>query len=140
MSSKVLHIDSQKAWDILSREEESCLVDVRTEAEWMFVGVPNLKKINKKLVLISWLEFPQMNLNPTFIEDLTSLIKNKFAKLFFICRSGGRSAHAAEYAEKHGFKNCYNILDGFEGGIDEKSKHRNEVSGWRFNNLPWEQS
>ena len=60
-------------------------------------------------------------------------------RIFLICRSGKRSAEAAEILNKDGYRNLFNVNDGFEGNKD-KDGHRNSINGWRFNNLPWEQS
>ena len=140
MSKGILYIDSLGAWDLLSSDKSSHLVDVRTDAEWNFVGSPNLSSVNKKTNYISWLEYPHMSINPKFIDDLKRVIRSNFDKLLFLCRSGGRSAQAAEYASKCGMINCYNISDGFEGDIEDASKHRSRISGWKYNNLPWEQT
>jgi rhodanese-related sulfurtransferase len=140
MAKGIFHINSQEAWDLLSHDRSAMLVDVRTREEWAYTGYPVLSSVGKKIFFISWLEFPHMDINPNFIKDLQLKIANKSDKVLFICRSGGRSAQAAEYANNNGYENCYNISDGFEGDINTPSKHRNEVNGWKFNNLPWEQT
>ena len=58
--------------------------------------------------------------------------------IFSICRSGHRSQEAAKYINKLGYKNCYNVSDGFEGYKD-LGNHRAQVNGWKYNLLPWKQ-
>lgn len=129
-------IEPQEAFDTLSQEENSFLVDVRTIPEWSFVGLPNLDEINKEVITISWLQYPNMEVNPEFIEQLTNAIKNKDSKIFFICKVGGRSMSAANIAATQGFNNCFNIIGGFEGDQNEDG-HRGKINGWKASNLPW---
>ena len=56
----------------------------------------------------------------------------------FLCRSGNRSIGAAEAATEAGIAPSYNVLDGFEGNLDEH-KHRGGT-GWKAVGLPWKQS
>ncbi|MEQ9115856.1 MAG: rhodanese-like domain-containing protein [Rickettsiales bacterium] len=140
MSGRVLHLNSLQAWESLSLENEAQLVDVRTSAEWNFVGVPDLSSIGKEAKYISWVNYPEMDFNTNFHDELDRSIGSKDAKLYFICRSGGRSLHAAESAVNKGYSKCINIEDGFEGEMNPSTMHRNEMNGWKYNNLPWRQS
>ncbi|GAA5786738.1 rhodanese [Chitiniphilus shinanonensis] len=107
------------------------IVDVRTAAEWQFVGVvPGAE-------LIEWKRFPEMSLNPDFLTQLKTKVDTQDVVLF-LCRSGARSHDAAELAATHGYSEAYNILEGFEGDKDE-GQHRNSVNGWRAAGLPWVQ-
>jgi rhodanese-related sulfurtransferase len=108
------------------------LVDVRTRAEWDYVGrIPGA-------VEIEFLTYPGNRPNPAFIAELERQVE-KEAPVMFICRSGGRSHNAALLAQQAGYAECYNVLEGFEGDRDS-SGHRNTQGGWRFAKLPWTQS
>jgi len=108
------------------------LVDVRTQAEWEYVGhVPDS-------VLIEWNTYPNGERNPQFIEQLQAQVAKTESPVMFLCRSGARSHHAAATATLAGYPNSYNILEGFEGDRDAYG-HRSSVGGWRFAGLPWAQ-
>lgn len=107
------------------------LVDVRTRAEWDYVGrIPGA-------IEIELLTYPANRPNPEFVRELESRV-NKSAPVLFICRSGGRSHNAAMLAKQAGYA-AYNVLEGFEGDRDAEG-HRNTVGGWRAAGLPWTQS
>ncbi len=128
-----------EAWFML-REDLSCkLCDVRTSAEWNYVGVPDLSTLEKEPILLSWQSFPSMKKNIEFINDLTKIVPTSSTTLLFICRSGSRSAAAAEYCANEGYTNCFNIIDGFEGPPNVDS-HRGGAAGWKHQSLPWVQS
>lgn len=108
------------------------LVDVRSCAELDWVGrIPGATEIELRT-------YPDMQPNPNFLDQLTQQV-NKELPVFFICRSGVRSSQAAAMAESVNFKECYNILQGFEGDKDEYG-HRGKLSGWKAAGLPWVQS
>jgi len=107
------------------------LVDVRTRAEWDWVGrVPGA-------VEIEWLSWPGSQPNPNFLNQLHQAVDPE-ALVMFLCRSGGRSDAASKAAVGAGYRNCYNILEGFEGDKDAKGQ-RNHIGGWRHAGLPWQQ-
>jgi rhodanese-related sulfurtransferase len=128
----------KQAWTLLKKSPEAVLIDVRTQPEWAFVGIPNLSSIDKKVLPISWQMFPKMNINSRFIVDLTDAGLSSENHLCFLCRSGVRSVFAAKAAAAAGFSISFNISSGFEGDLDEKNQ-RGNVNGWRFEGLPWEQ-
>jgi rhodanese-related sulfurtransferase len=108
------------------------IVDVRTRAEWDYVGrIPGA-------VEIELLSYPGNRPNPEFLATLQQQVK-KDAPVMFICRSGGRSHNAALLAMQAGYVQSYNVLEGFEGDKDEHG-HRNTRGGWRIAGLPWVQS
>lgn len=107
------------------------LVDVRTRAEWDYVGrIPGA-------VEIELLTYPANRPNPAFVTELEGKV-DKAAPVLFICRSGGRSHNAAMLAMQAGYGAAYNVLEGFEGDRDAQG-HRNTVGGWRAAGLPWTQ-
>ena len=107
------------------------LVDVRTQAELYWVGqVPGA-------TWVEWNSYPGGTLNREFVNQLAS-VAGKSETLLFLCRSGGRSHFAAGVAAQAGWRECYNVLEGFEGDRDAQG-HRNTVGGWRAARLPWEQ-
>ena len=109
----LVNISALQAFDILCKQELSHLVDVRTFAEWNFVGVPDLNKIKKQVNFISIYNFPNMEVNENFEKTLTTKIPQKENSVIFICRSGSRSKAGAEIAMKIGYKQVYNVIDGF---------------------------
>ena len=131
-------VTPKEAWNILENDVTSILIDCRTDAEWSYVGAPNLSKISKKPIKISWKIFPEMDINSKFQTEITVACPDKEAKLLFLCRSGVRSIDAAISATEVGYKNAYNILEGFEGDQDDHG-HRGRLGGWRFSGLPWKQ-
>jgi rhodanese-related sulfurtransferase len=107
------------------------LVDVRTRAEWDYVGrIPGA-------VEIEIVTYPGGRPNPGFMAELESKV-DKAAPVLFICRSGGRSHNAAMLAAQAGYT-AYNVLEGFEGDRNAGGR-RNTVGGWRVAGLPWSQS
>jgi rhodanese-related sulfurtransferase len=108
------------------------LVDVRTRAEWDYVGrIPGA-------VEIELVTYPGGRPNPGFLAELQGKV-DKAAPVLFICRSGGRSHNAAMIAAQAGYTAAYNVLEGFEGDRDASGR-RNTVGGWRVAGLPWSQS
>jgi rhodanese-related sulfurtransferase len=59
--------------------------------------------------------------------------------IYFICRSGARSAAAAAAITAAGYSRCYNVAGGFEGKRDTDG-HRGTVEGWKADKLPWSQA
>ena len=127
-----------EAWRILSEDPEAVLVDVRTDAEWSYVGLPDLSSLNKQTLCVSWQVFPQMALNPRFAAELEAGGVTKDQPLLLICRSGVRSRHAAVALTQAGYRCCYNVADGFEGPCDGQ-RHRGCAAGWKADELPWVQ-
>jgi len=108
------------------------LVDVRTRPELAYVGrIPGA-------ATLEWQTWPGGRPNPEFLAELAALAP-KDQPVMFICRSGARSHAAAEAALQAGWREAYNVLEGFEGDKDEQ-QHRNTKNGWRKAGLPWTQS
>jgi rhodanese-related sulfurtransferase len=127
------------AWKILSELKDAVLIDVRTRAEWNYVGLPDLDSIAKKPALLEWQIFPSMQPNPEFVAALSGAVANKGAPLLFLCRSGARSAAAAKAMTAAGYSTCLNVADGFEGPLDAQAK-RGSAGGWKAAGLPWRQT
>ena len=115
---------------------DGALVDVRTRAEWTYVGVPTLADGSEPL-LVEWQRFPDGSVNESFVDDLRAAGVAEGTPLYFLCRSGVRSVAAAEAATAAGLGPAYNVLDGFEGPHDDAG-HRT-VAGWKVAGLPWRQ-
>lgn len=129
-----------EAWSRLRDDPGSFLIDVRTRAEWAFVGLPDLASLGKRTVLIEWQSFPDNRIDPQFAERLEATLAeqgaDKSSDLYFICRSGGRSLMAARVMAARGYGRCSNVAEGFEGPLDA-NRHRGAVSGWKAAGLPW---
>ena len=128
----------KEAWRILSEDPAAVLVDVRTDAEWSYVGLPDLSSLGKQALCVSWQVFPKMSLNPGFAAELEAAGVTKDQPILLLCRSGVRSLHAAVALTQAGYRCCYNVADGFEGPCDE-GRHRGRRAGWKADNLPWVQ-
>ena len=128
----------EETWKALQENEQAVLIDVRTRAEWAFVGLCDLSSIGKTPLLVSWQEFPTMDINPSFADSIMGQNIPKSAPLYFLCRSGVRSQAAAATMQAAGYEQCYNILSGFEGDRDQKG-HRGKIGGWKASGLPWMQ-
>ncbi len=131
-------LSPQQAWDILAEDPNAVLVDVRTRAEWSYVGVPDLAEIGKEAILIEWVSFPDGQRNPYFVEQLRDAGVTDDNQVLFLCRSGQRSVGAAQTATADGVAKAFNISEGFEGATDSNG-HRGVV-GWKAQGLPWRQS
>jgi rhodanese-related sulfurtransferase len=128
----------RQVWEALMSNPDAALVDVRTNAEWSFVGLPDLSQTGKQPVLIQWQVFPTMQPNAKFLEMLGQANVKPTDHVYFLCRSGARSMAAAVAAKEAGFKHVHNIKDGFEGPPDARG-HRGAVAGWKADGLPWKQ-
>lgn len=134
-------VSAEETWRVLSENPNAVLVDVRTRAEWSFVGVPDLAAIGKEPHLAEWQSFPSMSVNPSFGAEVAAALgeARKSAPVFFLCRSGARSKAAAIALTGKGFARCYNVVGGFEGDLDGE-RHRGRRGGWKAAGLPWSQS
>ncbi len=131
-------VTPQQTFDALKRDAKAALVDVRTQAEWSFVGVPDLRATGRQPVLVEWQTFPAMARNPDFAADLARAGIGKGQPLYFLCRSGARSRSAAIAMTGLGYGPCYNVAGGFEGNRDSDG-HRGTVEGWKAAGCPWRQ-
>jgi rhodanese-related sulfurtransferase len=132
-------VDPAAAYAVLTEREDAVLVDVRTTAEWRYVGGPDLSALGRAVVQIEWSRFPDGARNAAFVDELAAAGVAKDAPVLFLCRSGVRSVAAAEAATTAGWTSAYNVLQGFEGNPDGAG-HRGSTGGWKVAGLPWRQS
>jgi rhodanese-related sulfurtransferase len=123
-------VGPELAWELF-QEGKARLVDVRTPEELSYVGqIPGA-------LHVAWATGTAQTHNPRFVRELEAKVQ-KDAVVLFVCRSGKRSAAAAEAATKAGYRNASSVLEGFEGELDEQ-RQRGHVGGWRKRGLPWVQ-
>jgi rhodanese-related sulfurtransferase len=119
----------------LEANPKAVLIDVRTEPEWAFVGMPAVDN----LIRLAWQNYPDMKVNADFVSTIEAQGLSRDTEILCICRSGARSASAAAALTRAGFSNCWNVAEGFEGNRDSDG-HRGTVGGWKAAGLPWTQS
>jgi rhodanese-related sulfurtransferase len=131
------------AYELLEGDASAVLIDVRTKAEWAYVGTPDTRSLGKTPLFLEWQSYPSMAINADFAADLEAQLRSagveRGASLVFLCRSGARSRHAAIAMSSAGWAPCFNISDGFEGPLDD-SRRRGGAGGWKAGGLPWMQT
>ena len=132
-------ISAIQAFEILNQNPSATLIDVRTNMEFLFIGHP------VGAIHVPFMEEPDWDINPDFVNQVKNSICRKNNRvdlrnelIILICRSGNRSAQAAQLLQSAGLNNVYHIPDGFEGELND-NHHRSRIEGWRFFDLPWEQ-
>ncbi len=122
----------------LQDNPQALFVDVRSKAEYKYVGFP------ENSILIPWIDDPDWEPNPEEFSD--SVIKELDGRenllnteIILICRSGFRSNEALKCLENKGFTQVSHVASGFEGDLDEND-HRGNLNGWRHDGMPWSQS
>ena len=131
-------VTPSEAWEMLKSEPDTVLIDVRTDAEYNYVGRPDLSSLGKYVALVMWVRFPDNVRNLDFVANVKAMGLTPNQKLLFLCRSGVRSRHTAAAMTDAGFANCFNVLKGFEGDKDADG-HRGTIGGWKVAGLPWTQ-
>lgn len=132
-------VSPEAAWEALRDQADAVLVDVRSDAEWSFVGLPDLSSLAKAVVRAAWATFPGMKPNPEFAASVAGQGIGPDKAVYLLCRSGVRSVSAARALTALGYTRCYNISGGFEGDLDSQHR-RGQVNGWKLAGLPWSQS
>ncbi len=132
------NVSPTDTWQALLTDPAAQMVDVRTDAEWTYVGLADLSQAAKSPALVPWQIFPSMQVNTDFVEHVKRSGLTPENKIYFLCRSGVRSLAAAHACLAAGFPYVYNVADGFEGPPDAEG-HRGRVSGWKASDLPWRQ-
>lgn len=130
-------VTPHEAYAAVRDDARAVLVDVRTTAEWSYVGVPDLTGVGRSIVPVQWQRFPDGQVNPRFVDELRESGVEEGQPLYFLCRSGVRSAAAARAATRAGLGPAYNVEEGFEGPLGPQG-HR-DVAGWKAAGLPWRQ-
>lgn len=135
----VPEVSAAAAHQALTETKGSVLLDVRSAAEWTFVGLPDVDRLAR----VQWQTYPGMAANPDFIaqaaEALAAAGRAQGAPVYVLCRSGGRSRAAAQALIAAGLGPAINVAGGFEGDLDP-SGHRGTDAGWKAAGLPWRQS
>jgi rhodanese-related sulfurtransferase len=126
------HLKPKEASEFLQRNPEAVLIDCRSEIEYLFVGHPSGAHH------VAWNDGPEWDINPHFVGQVKK-VASMNRPVVVICRSGQRTIAAGMELEKAGFGDVYNVLEGFEGPLDD-NHHRGTVGGWRKEGLPWEQT
>ena len=122
----------------LQSNSQALFVDVRSKAEYKYVGYP------ENSILIPWIDDPDWEPNPGVFSDLVmqeldgreNLLNTE---IILICRSGFRSNEALKCLANKGFTQVSHVASGFEGDLDEND-HRGNLNGWRHDGMPWSQS
>jgi rhodanese-related sulfurtransferase len=132
-------LEPAEAYKLAQENPRAVLIDVRSAMEFLFVGHP------KEAINVPWIDEPDWVVDPHFAAHVrqvmlggVSLHHKGDAPVLLICRSGKRSQEAGELLLTEGFADVYNVLEGFEGEMDD-NHHRSSVGGWRYHGLPWEQ-
>ena len=140
-----LYVTSQEAYAMWKDKPESIhVIDVRTPEEYVFIGHPEMAaNIPIGFVEQKWDAKEDdfvLTPNPDFIERVRSLYSPNDT-LLVMCRSGNRSAVAANFLAKAGFTNVYNIIDGMEGDKvkdpDSAYHGKRMQNGWKNSGSPW---
>jgi rhodanese-related sulfurtransferase len=131
-------LSATEAWEKLTAEPGAQLIDVRTMAEWNFVGLPDLSGLGRRVHCVEWQSFPSGAPNSGFVAEAAGVLSDKAAPVLLLCRSGARSRAAAIALTRAGFEQAFNIAGGFEGDVDGQG-HRGNRNGWKADGLPWRQ-
>lgn len=126
-----------EAYAAVTGAEGGLLVDVRTRAEWTYVGVPVLEGAGHDVAYVEWSSYPDGRVNPHFVDEVRAAGLVPGRPVYLLCRSGVRSRAAADALTAAGLGPAYNVLEGFEGAHDALG-HRS-VAGWKNAGLPWRQ-
>lgn len=133
--SEIKTLHPKEAWQFLQEHPNALFIDVRSQMEYLFVGHP------AGSIHIPWIDEPEWKVNPHFTTQVRQAIlggAGGAAPVVLICRSGVRSLEAGQSLIEAGFREVYNVAEGFEGALDDHH-HRSSVGGWRHYGLPWEQ-
>ncbi|MES9853873.1 MAG: rhodanese-like domain-containing protein [Candidatus Thiodiazotropha sp. L084R] len=145
-----LYLTAKDAYELKSEKSNVIFVDVRTRAEIAFIGMPLTSDANIPYMMPGdwgvWDEKKKnykLEPNSGFLLSMEDLVKakgaNKDSKIIVMCRSGSRSAKAANLLAQNGYTSVYTVLDGFEGDKAKSGdlKGQRVVNGWKNSHLPW---
>lgn len=136
----VVPLQPQEAFELCRSNPKAVIVDVRSNMEFLFIGHPS------GAINVAWIDEPDWKINPNFASEVRKVVLGGLSHggsmesvpVVLICRSGKRSLEAGKLLIQEGFDKVYNVVDGFEGELDDQH-HRSTLGGWRFHGLPWEQ-
>ena len=140
LQDEIISITAKQAYAFLDEHPEAELIDIRSAMEFTFVGHP-IGATN-----IAWIDGSEWKVILEFPENLFDFLQKKYPQhpnpkelpVVLICRSGVRTLDAGAMLMEEGFTQVVHINEGFEGEIDD-NKHRGNIGGWRYHDLPWEQ-
>lgn len=135
------HMTPRQAYDYLLGHPDALFVDCRSEAEYFLVGHPLVERTGHEPWRphnVCWADELKLEVNTGFVTDIDRLAPDRTRPVVIICRSGRRSVSAGLALEAAGYPTVFNVLEGFEGPLDERFR-RGTTSGWRLAGLPWEQ-
>lgn len=135
---QIKRVTPSTAWQILTTDARAVLLDVRSKVEYDYVGHP------AGALNIMWKDYPEWKENAGFVAEVKAALAARGGDdparpILAICRSGARSLAAAKVLAAAGYTNLTNVEEGFEGDKNAMG-HRCTVGGWRYHQLPWEQS
>ena len=133
----VKEVSPRTAFTELHNNPQAQIIDCRTQAEWTYVGIPELSGIGRHLVKLEW-QGLNGQLNDKFVAQIEQNL-SKDTPIYILCRSGVRSLAACQPLAASGYTQLFNIRSGFEGDPDSKG-HRGNVNGWKSEGLPWRQA
>lgn len=146
-----LYLDAEETSALKQKlGDKAYLVDVRTRAEGTYVGMPSVVDVNIPYVMRAedapWDDKEgrfKLDVNSDFGAELgrrlTAKGLGKDDTIILICRSGDRSARAANLLNQLGYTQVYSVVDGFEGDVakDGPKAGQRVVNGWKNAGLPW---
>ena len=138
MSDYAGDVSPKETWNALKDDPAAILIDVRTPAEWAYVGLPDVASLGKLVLTVAWQTWPEGQQNPAFLAEAREQGLKPGQPVYLLCRSGVRSLAAAKALTEAGYGPCYNIAGGFEGPLDP-TRHRGTLAGWKVEGLPWRQ-
>ena len=138
MSDYAGDVSPTETWAALKDDPAAVLIDVRTPAEWAYVGLPDIASLGKLVLTVAWQTWPEGQQNAAFLAEAQEQGLKRGQPVYLLCRSGVRSLAAAKALTQAGYGPCYNIAGGFEGPLDP-TRHRGTLAGWKVEGLPWRQ-
>lgn len=147
-----LYLTPREAWERVQQAPARVLfLDVRTRAEAMYVGMPMavdalVPYMEHQEIMSDWDDRRHMYLlvpNSDFVQEAVQRLQakglGKSDPVILICRSGDRSARAADLLGGAGFTQVYSVIEGFEGDVAKTGPRAGQrvVNGWKNAELPW---
>ena len=146
-SGSARHVTATEAYRIhRSYPGQVVLIDIRSREEAAFAGQAEVVDLHvpylEPVLPLQWnpaTNSLRMQRNPAFIEQVRAeLVRNDWPEdtvILLLCRSGERSAIAADALSAAGIAPVYTVVDGFEGDVGDTG--RRDVNGWKNTGGPW---